>query len=786
MVFNDGRQWVRALKKRIGRVSLPSAFDSRLALRFVTFVVAPSVVFALIVLLFSAWSLQTTVRQSDQAMRDRQVREVRATIAGVLDELAQTQGGVAIWDPAWEEARKPDPDLDWIEDNVGIWLHHTFGHDSIYILNARNEPLFAMVDGKRSDADSYRKVAADLAPLVDSARGIGPRPPSVHDRLDGHALHPDSTVRTSEYAIHATDLAKIDGRAAAVSVMRMFPSSYWNEADAGTEPLLVSVRFLNSGLRKSLADFGMIEGARVTPRPDLPGSGTLSLRLKSSTGEPIGYFTWRPQMPGRAILKSIRGRVIAALAAMAVLLTLLLAGIGRLMARDAKLIGEISAAHTELQAKEAQANYLALHDSLTGLPNRTAFMDFVDRALSAHHGGEGPAVMLVDLDRFKQVNDTLGHLAGDRLIEQVGERLFAVTPSNGMVARLGGDEFAICLPAGPGGPEAVAIAEAALEQLREPFSIIGSTVHIGGSIGIALAPRQAVARTELLRRADIAMYRAKEQGRDGCRVFSADMDRTMLRRLRIEEDLRKVLTGDEGLYVQFQPQYTAEAGRLAGFEALVRWTHPTLGELAPDAFIPVAEDCGLILPLGMWVLKETCRVARAWPRLGFAVNVSPVQLRAPGFASQVTAAVCEAGVSPAQIELEITETMFLDTDESIRSTLAALRKAGFRLAIDDFGTGFSSLNYLSRFHVDRIKIDRSFVARLGQDVQAGAIIETVISLGQALDVSVIAEGVETSEQRAFLQLAGCNTLQGFLFSAAVDERDLPALLESRRPALSGL
>ncbi|WP_239807180.1 EAL domain-containing protein [Croceicoccus hydrothermalis] len=785
MVFNDGRQWIRALKKRIARFSIPAAFDSRLAIRFITVVVAPSVVFALGVVLFSAWSLQTTVRQSDQAMRDRQVREVRAMIADALDELAQTQAGVAIWDPAWEEARKAQPDLDWIEDNIGIWLHYTFDHDSIYILNARNDPL-VMIDGKRSDAASYRKVAADLAPLVDSTRGIGSRTPSAHDRLDGQPLSPDSTVRTSEFTIHTTDLAQIGGRPAVVSVMRMSPDSYWNEAYSGTEPLLISVRFFNSGLLKNLSDFGMIKGARVTKRPDPAGSGTLSLRLESATGEHIGYFTWQPQMPGHSILESIRGRVIAALAAMAVLLALLLAGIARLMARDAKFIGELSAAHSELQAKEAQANYLALHDSLTGLPNRIAFMDFVDRALSAHHGGKGPAVMLVDLDRFKQVNDTLGHLAGDRLIEQVGKRLSSVTPENGMVARLGGDEYAICLPAGPGGPEAVAIAEAALEQLREPFSIIGSTVHIGGSIGIALAPKQAVTRTELLRRADIAMYRAKERGRNGCRVFSADMDRTMLRRLRIEEDLRKVLTGDEGLYVQFQPQYTAKTGHLAGFEALVRWSHPTFGELAPDAFIPVAEDCGLILPLGMWVLKETCRVARAWPRFGFAVNVSPVQLRAPGFANQVTAVVCEAGVSPAQIELEITETMFLETDESIRRTLAALRKAGFRLAIDDFGTGFSSLNYLSHFHVDRIKIDRSFVARLGQDVQAGAIIETVISLGQALDVSVIAEGVETSEQKAFLQMAGCNALQGFLFSAAVHERDLPVLLEPRRPALSGL
>jgi diguanylate cyclase (GGDEF)-like protein len=736
----------------------------------------PAVGFAAALILFGLWSLWITAEMSDQATRDRQVREVGLAIGATLDELAQSQAGVAIWDPAVAELGKRRPDLDWLDQNVGAWLNYVFNHELDLIIDGRNRPVYAMENGVRAKPETFAHVEAGLRPLINAVRGASTGPANPHERLPNQQPHPDSTARTSPVAVHATDLIDIRGMAAVASVMRMAPDSYESKAAAGSEPLLISVRYLNTGLMHDLQRVRGIAGARVTKVPVDGASGEYSVPLSSFRGQRIGFFTWRPEMPGKVILGSVLLEGGVALVALLALLAGLVVSIGRLMSRDAKSIAVLEEARFELQAKEAQAQYLANHDPLTALPNRASFSKFVEEAIAGLGAGRLLGVMLIDLDRFKNVNDTLGHLAGDRLIQTVAARLVDRVGDNGVVARLGGDEFAICLTDCTGTEQLAGIAELALAELREPFDLMGSLVHVGGSIGIAICPAQGADRTELLRKADIAMYRAKEGGRDDYRFFSPEMDESIASRRVIEDDLRAALRSGDQLFVAYQPKLDASGGRIIGLEALVRWQHPTRGELAPDAFIPVAEECGLIDPVGEWVLGEACRVARHWPGLSVAVNVSPVQFRSAGVAQSISSIVRDAGIEPRQIELEVTESILVEDNDLVKAALGELRSAGFRIALDDFGTGYSSLSYLKKFKVDSIKIDKSFVKRLGQDPEAIAIVQAVIALGHAMALSVTAEGVETEEQGCLLQVAGCNELQGFLFSKALLESDLHALL----------
>jgi diguanylate cyclase (GGDEF)-like protein len=749
--------------------------------RFLALVALPAIGFAAAIVLFGLWSLWVTAQRSDLATGERQAREVHLAIAATLDELAQSQAGVAIWDPAVAELRKPRPDLDWIDQNVGTWLNYVFNHEIDVIVDGHGQPVYAMVNGVRRGPDTFTPLRAAMAPLIASVRGRDSLAANPHERLPGRRLHPKTSVRTAPAAIHATDLVEVNGAAAVASVMRMVPDSQQSELPAGTEPLLISIRYLNSGLMQHLQRERGIAGARITRATAGKGSEETSVPLRSSRGRLIGYFTWRPEMPGKAILASMLPRGAAALVAILVLLTALIGSVGRLMFKDARSIEALEAAHLELQAKEAQAQYLAYHDALTALPNRSAFGKFLDQAIATLPGGRCLGVLLIDLDRFKHVNDTLGHLAGDKLIEAVATRLVARMKEGNIVARLGGDEFAICVTESDSKEGFAKAAEAVLAELRRPFEILGSVVHVGGSVGIAICPDQGTDRAELLRKADIAMYRAKESGRDAFRFFSAEMDESIVTRRAIEEDLRGALDSGTGLFVAYQPQLDASGQRVLGLEALVRWDHPVRGQLAPDGFIPVAEECGLIERLGSWVLGEACKVARQWPGLSMAVNVSPIQFRTPGFAEAVRATVTAAGVEPEQIELEVTEGILLEADGLVKHCLEELRTSGFRIAIDDFGTGYSSLSYLKKFKVDRIKIDRSFIKRLGHDAEATAIVQAVITLGHAMALSVTAEGVETEEQGSLLKVAGCNELQGFLYSIPVTAAELERVLGARGP-----
>jgi sensor domain CHASE-containing protein len=368
--------------------------------RFFVFVALPAIGLAGALVLFGLWSLWITAEKSDGATRDRQVREVRLAIGATLDELAQSQAGVAIWDPAFAEVSKRKPDLNWLDQNVGTWLNYVFNHELDIIVDGQDRPLYAMKNGVRVNPEIFLRVQNGVAFLISEARGRSSDPANPHERLANRKLHPQSTVRTSPTAVHATDLVDIDGKVAAASVMRMMPDSHNAGAAAGTEPLLISIRYLNTGLMHNLQRERGIVGARVTKSPAIDTFAAHSVALSSWDGKPIGYFTWRPEMPGKGILRSVLLQGGVALLALLGLLAALIASVGRLMSKDAKSIERLEEARLELQATEAQALYLANHDALTGLPNRASFSRFVDEAIGKAGSDTLLGVMLIDLDRF--------------------------------------------------------------------------------------------------------------------------------------------------------------------------------------------------------------------------------------------------------------------------------------------------------------------------------------------------------------------------------------------------
>ncbi|MDB5539752.1 MAG: hypothetical protein JWQ89_1479 [Devosia sp.] len=435
-----------------------------------------------------------------------------------------------------------------------------------------------------------------------------------------------------------------------------------------------------------------------------------------------------------------------------------------LRAPDGTIIGLVCSARdiTERRQAAARINFLAYHDSLTGLANRAQFER--DLAALVERAGQGqPATLvLIDLDRFKHINDALGHVAGDDLLRQLANRLFQVVGPAGTLARLGGDEFAILLT-GPAAGAAESICAAMQLQLARPFRLFDDPAFVTASFGIAPWRRGAGPET-LLREADIALYEAKARGRARWTVFAAPMAESLAEKRRIELDLRRALTEGGELKLEYQPIFAADSSTVLGAEALVRWQHPQRGRLSPDMFIGVAEERGLIEKLGEWVFEEACRMLVVTAVPWVAVNVSPVELRSRHFVERVIATLADLGIDPGRLQLEITEGVLIDTSAATEAGLTRLRAAGIRLALDDFGTGYSSLNYLRRYNVDKLKIDRSFVAQLGVSGDAEVIVRTIIDLARSLKMQVTAEGVATEWQRDYLVVRGCHELQGFLLS----------------------
>ena len=439
---------------------------------------------------------------------------------------------------------------------------------------------------------------------------------------------------------------------------------------------------------------------------------------------------------------------------------------------------------SERRHAEKQIAYMAHHDAVTDLPNRTLFRERVGEALKRVPRGERVAMLCLDLDRFKAVNDTLGHPVGDALLRCVAGRLTVSIREGDTVGRIGGDEFAVVQTGSPQPEGAIVLAQRLVEALSAPYEIDGQQVVIGASVGIAVAPMDGEDADQLLKNGDLALYRAKNEGRGTYRFFEPEMDARMQARRALELDLRRaLLQGEFVLY--YQPVINLRDNEVTGFEALLRWQHPQRGMIAPGEFIPLAEDIGLIVPLGEWILRQACRDAVTWPdRISVAVNISPAQFRSKKLYETVVTALAASKLAPRRLELEITEGVLLVETGSTLDLLHRLRALGVRIAMDDFGTGYSSLSYLRSFPFDKIKIDASFIRNIDDEKGSLAIIRAVTGLGASMGMATTAEGVETAEQLDRVRAEGCTEVQGFLFSAARPASEVGQLLKMlhKRPA----
>ncbi|MFQ5471535.1 MAG: putative bifunctional diguanylate cyclase/phosphodiesterase [Dehalococcoidia bacterium] len=430
---------------------------------------------------------------------------------------------------------------------------------------------------------------------------------------------------------------------------------------------------------------------------------------------------------------------------------------------------------------------MAHHDALTGLPNRALFEDRLTVAVSqARRSGEALAVMYLDLDRFKLVNDTLGHGAGDRLLSMVADEISGLLREGDTVARVGGDEFTLLLPQVSGSEDAIEVANRILAQLKKPKRLAGQEFRVTTSIGVTFFPGDGEDPETLLRNADTAMYRAKERGRDNYQLFTPAMNASVVQRLALERDLRRALEREE-FEVYYQPFASISDGQIVGAEALVRWNHPERGLVPPDEFIPFAEETGLIIPLGEWVLTEAVCQAKAWideglPPLRLAVNLSVRQLQDDPLVDMVSSILKRCGLPAERLQLEITEGAMMDSVESAIRVVNDLRHLGVGVAVDDFGTGYSSLSYLKRFPIDTVKIDRSFVRDVTIDPNDAAIVTTVLAMARSLGLHVVAEGVETRQQLEFLREHGCDEFQGYLLSRPIKADEYVKLVSAAEQA----
>jgi diguanylate cyclase (GGDEF)-like protein len=449
-----------------------------------------------------------------------------------------------------------------------------------------------------------------------------------------------------------------------------------------------------------------------------------------------------------------------------------------------------------LMQSHEQISYLAYHDSLTGLPNRRMFAEELKRVARSRRPQQVLGLLFVDIDDFKRVNDVQGHQSGDELLQEIADRLCSVVrpydkvsrreaePSSNAVARVGGDEFLILLVNLSDPMQAGAVAQRIIESFAAPVRLGSQEISVNASVGITIHPQDGDVE-DLIRNADIAMYEAKKQGKNRFRFYTAAMNDALTERVELERALRVAIERDE-LMLRYQPQVDAGTGEIVAIEALVRWCSPERGFVMPDKFIPLAEETGLIVPLGEWVLREACRQNKAWqdanlPPIPMAVNISARQFAEGGFEANVERVLTETGLEPHLLEVELTETTIMDSLDRAARTLAALKALGVRIAMDDFGTGYSSLSALKHLPIDCLKIDQSFIRDITIEGTGSAIVTTIIVMGKSLGLTVLAEGVEDEEELAFLREHGCDRIQGYLFARPAPAAETEVLLRARAP-----
>lgn len=634
-------------------------------------------------------------------------------------------------------------DPDWVHHLVGLRLATFFDHEHVFVVDGSDKLTYAMLGNASVEPERFDPVRPDLARIIELLRD---RAQPLEDEV---VMEPSADPTTGlNHPRRAQRLQTFMGRPAIIAgVAASMADNGLIPSDSAT--LLLAVKYIDGQL---LSDIGVrfdLPNLRVVGTEAVVRDDENLFPVANAAGETIARLAWTPNRPGATIVATVLPFMTIAFGGFALLTGFALRYIRRSAARIAE--------------GEDRLRHLAMHDPLSGLPNRTYFGERLAAVLAdTHRDGSDAAVLAIDLDHFKDINDTLGHHIGDGLISVVAQRLVNAVRHEDLVARLGGDEFAVITTDAPNHAAIEAFAARLIAVLRAPYSINGHTLLIGASIGIATVDRRSSDAADIMRRADVALYRAKNEGRSRACIYDANMDADLRERKQLEVDLRTAIERD-GLSVAYQPIMNANGEKMTGVEALCRWNHPTRGNVPPTEFIPIAEGSELIIPLGEWVLRKACLEAKPWAGLTVAVNVSPLQFRRQDFVEVIERILSETGIDPHRVELELTESTLLGNVEEAEKAMHRLKAIGVRFALDDFGTGYSSLLYLRSFPFDRIKIDRSFVRSIETAADAASIVHAIVSLGRGLGMKVTAEGVETAEQQLFLRAAGVHSLQGFRF-----------------------
>ncbi len=715
-------------------------------------------VLLLAVIAYAGWSSNQTAIERERTLLENALNQ---SIAGALDQ----QKSVAWWDDAVVKITKNAIDLDFVDANFGIFLTETYGHDEVYILDGSDRPLYAFWEAERRDPSTFERRRQTVAGmLAELWRGEHPNlklRPDIFSESQGNYRLLAGAVQAARWAGH---IISVDGRPAVVAALTIVPNVDMSLLK-GKPNVLVSITYIDEAFVAKIGRSLLLLDLGLSPKP-AQGDGVLSEAFVGDDSVAMGYLSWTTRRPGHVLLT-----IILPLVAFGVIATAVL---------SMTILRRLRQASDELALRESQARYEAKHDALSGLPNRVYMVEKIESFLRVAGRGQRRAVAAyIDIDRFKDINDTLGHEAGDHLIKLVAARLKARLRPKDFLSRFGGDEFVILtVPAAPGGD--AGLAERVSHAFASPFSINGQSIRVTASVGIALAPDNGVTADELMRHADIALYQAKNTGRDRAVLFAAEMASEVEHRRSIELELRAALES-ELLRLHYQPIISCRTGDIVGVEALLRWYHPVHGEISPAAFIPIAENSGLLPELGEWVLDRAMSDAARWPKLDVAVNLSPVQFRHVDLDATLRALVAKHDVDPGRFVLEITEGVLLKATDHTGSILKAIGSMGFKTALDDFGTGYASLAYLCNFKFDKIKIERSFVSSVSKLDTSRRIVQSVVTLGRGLGMDIVAEGVETETEAVMMAELGCTELQGYYFSRPIDADAMTELLRVFQP-----
>ncbi len=721
-------------------------------------IIIPMVVIVMISVVGIFGLLHWSARLSDETAVESQNKLISGALQLTQNYMVKQQNGVVIWDEAYHRVNQINPDEGWIYNNLMHWLFQNHGFSKSILIN-RDYGVQYVYAQNHTNKWMTQELLQELKPAVAKVRARY----IISFRRTPSGLYsfiPQSS--DARRSIAETGLVSLAGEPYLFSAAAIMPQIQSISRVRFPPSVLVSLVPLRGEKLTEISEMSRLDGF-VLANNQTQRDGVGRFQLKSPLGQDVGLIAWQTTEPGSQMIRRINPFLALAafmIAAVVIAVTIFTRQMTKRLARS-----------------EAKAVHSSRHDALSGLPNRARFhallTDTLDESVAK---GTNTAVVYIDLDHFKDINDTLGHSAGDKVITAVAQRLQRVIPETGIVARISGDEFAMVIKNCEDDVWLEYILDQVQDEIGRPIMIGRRELHASLSMGAAIAPRDGNDPDELLRKADIALYDAKANGRNRRSFFEPNMEHHVQSKDRLSRELRLALKNDE-LTLAYQPQSDTSAKRIVSVEALARWTKEDGTVISPAQFIPVAEETGLINELGIWVLNKACAKAHEWPGITVSVNVSPNQFKHPRFVEKVMAILAANNLPPQRLEIEVTESVFAGRNDSVLKALRRLKNLGVKVALDDFGSGYSSLSYLRRFPFDTLKIDRDFVSDMNGNAEAEAILVSIIQLGKALGMTIVAEGIETLEQIRFLQAHDCNRMQGYYISRPLTDTALTAFLD---------